>query len=778
MKNPLRRRYLRDLRSDLGKYLVIFLLLVLFIGEISGYLVASESMGLAYDESFEKYNIEDGHFTVEKKLTSRQKEAILKAGAEVYDLQYNDAEMTNGDRIRFFKIRDQVNLICLMEGQMPEDENEIAIDRMYADNNDLHVGDILTMENEDGSDGRSFTVSGLVALSDYSALFENNNDMMFDAKEFSVAVITESAFSEFDQDELTWQYAWKYTEPVTEDDEQDRSDEFVKKLSGIVSLTEYIPAYMNQAIIFTGDDIKSDNAMMKLFMYIVMVIIAFVFAVTTSNTITKEAMVIGTLRASGYTRGEIIRHYMFLPAAVTLIAALIGNILGYTVLKDVNANLYYGSYSLPTYVTVWSIRAFLETTLAPIVIMVVINWLILSRKLRISPLRFLRKDLRMNKNSRPIKLSYRLGFMARFRFRIFFQNIGNYAVLFAGILFANFLLLFGLMLPAVLDNYMSSIHDNMLSEYQYILTLPEGAVNEDKKVESLINMLKFEEGVKTDNVTAEEFSAWSLRTPADSGFKEEDIMLYGVKADSRYVQIDTSDNKVYASTAFATKWKLKEGDRVILKEPYGDERYECLISGIYSYDGALALFMGQDLLNEVFDLGKDTFTGYFSDTPLTDIDQKYIGRVIDLQALTKISRQLNISFGEMMEIVDIFAVVMYVILIYILGKVIIEKNAKSISMTKILGYTNREIAGLYVTVTSILVLVFLIISIPVDVILMEAAFGAIIRMEMAGWIPFDLDNMVFVRMLIYGVVTYAAVAVLEYIKVGRTPMDEALKDAE
>ncbi|MFR4712247.1 MAG: hypothetical protein ACLUAL_11515 [Blautia wexlerae] len=42
--------------------------------------------------------------------------------------------------------------------------------------------------------------------------------------------------------------------------------------------------------------------MMIILLYIVMVIMAFVFGITISNTIRKEAGVIGTLRASGYTR--------------------------------------------------------------------------------------------------------------------------------------------------------------------------------------------------------------------------------------------------------------------------------------------------------------------------------------------------------------------------------------------------------------------------------------------------------------------------------------------
>ena len=79
-------------------------------------------------------------------------------------------------------------------------------------------------------------------------------------------------------------------------------------------------------------------------LYIVIAILAFVFGITISNTISKEASVIGTLRASGYTKNELIRHYMAMPIIVTAISAVIGNILGYTVLKKVCAGMYYGSY--------------------------------------------------------------------------------------------------------------------------------------------------------------------------------------------------------------------------------------------------------------------------------------------------------------------------------------------------------------------------------------------------------------------------------------------------
>ena len=47
--------------------------------------------------------------------------------------------------------------------------------------------------------------------------------------------------------------------------------------------------------VLKGIDIEGDNTMITVFLYLVMVIIAFVIAITTGNTIAKEANVIGTL---------------------------------------------------------------------------------------------------------------------------------------------------------------------------------------------------------------------------------------------------------------------------------------------------------------------------------------------------------------------------------------------------------------------------------------------------------------------------------------------------
>ena len=80
MKNPLWKRLPRELKSDFGKYIVIFLFMTLTIGFVSGFLVADDSMLAAYDEGFEKYNIEHGNFTLSSKASESDLKKIEKNG--------------------------------------------------------------------------------------------------------------------------------------------------------------------------------------------------------------------------------------------------------------------------------------------------------------------------------------------------------------------------------------------------------------------------------------------------------------------------------------------------------------------------------------------------------------------------------------------------------------------------------------------------------------------------------------------------------------------------
>lgn len=760
MRNPLNKRFLRELKGELAKYIVIFVFMTAVIGLISGFLIADGSMYDTYNKSFEKYNIEDGNFELYSKAEESVIDKLEKENVTIYENFYKEENVVRHNNIkndedsqstlRFYVNREEVDKVDLMEGSLPEDIDEIAIDRMYAVNNDIKVQDTLTV----GS--RILKVTGLVALSDYSSLFSDNSDTMFDSLKFGVGVVSQKCFDAYDDTHIHYVYSWLY-DNKPEDDKEAKlmADDFVKTISANAILVNYIPQYINQAIHFTGDDIGSDRSMMIVLLYVLIVIMAFVFAVTTNNTIVKEANVIGTLRASGYTRGELLRHYILLPIIVTIFGALVGNILGYTVFKDIFVATYYGSYSLPTYHTLWNADAFLLTTVVPVIIMLVINIVIIGCRLKLSPLKFLRRDLSGKQKKKAMRLpAFR--FFNRFRLRIIIQNMPNYITLFIGILFANVLLLFGIMLGPMLTHYQNEITDKLIAKHQYVL-------------KALVDV---------DDNAAEKYCVKTLAT-IEGRLKSEDVLVYGVKDNSIYADINTAslkDNEVYITNGYADKFRIKKGDKITLKEKYDDNEYEFTVKDMYDYPSSFAIFMSDAAFKNVFDKSEDYYSGYFSDNIL-DIDEKYVATQITLDDLTKVSRQLDRSMGETFNLVKIFAVVLFAVLMFLLTKLIVEKNTTSISMVKILGYSNREISRLYVTSTTIVVVLSVALSIGLSVVIMNYLFRVFME-EMSGWISCYYAPHIFPVMFILNITVYVVISFFMMAKIKKIPMDEALKTVE
>ena len=182
--------------------------------------------------------------------------------------------------------------------------------------------------------------------------------------------------------------------------------------------------------------------------------------------------------------------------------------------------------------------------------------------------------------------------------------------------------------------------------------------------------------------------------------------------------------------------------------------------------------------NALFGYDEDMFAGYFSDSEITDIPELYIGQVIDYDALSKVSRQLIISMGGLMKVVVVFSAVVFLILIYVLTKLVIEKNAQPISMTKIVGYYNREISRLYIASTSVAVVVSLVAALPLVKVVLQWLYELICASKLRGWIPLYISPWIYFVVIIMGLVAYLVVSLFEMKQIRMIPMGEALKNVD
>ena len=820
--NPLIKRLPRELIHNTGKYLGIFLLMAGSIALVSGFLLAANSISVIMSTMREDYRIEDARFTCDYEATDEMLAAATDAadevgGATVYELYSVDGALEGVDggsapreaTVRAYRHRTEVDVAAYAEGREPTAADEVAVDRVFAVHNGIHVGGTVNLSDHE------LKVTGIMTLPDQQALFENNSDFTINAISFGVAEVTDEGLDALAADlPLSYTYAVTFNNRELSVAERTDVESDVMEALGDegARVSSFIDADSNQGIGYAAEDVEGDSVMWEVMMYMVIAIMAFVFVVLTSSTIEEESAIIGTLLASGWRSRELVAHYLAPPAIVGALGCTVGTALGMTLLESPMKDLYYNSYSLPPYHMSWSWHVFIVCTIVPFVLLVGITTFGLARKMGRTPLQFLRHDLGKNGTKRGVALPERLGFVQRFRVRVFLRNLGNFATLFAGIAFASMILLFGLAILPTMTHYSENLRYAMVAEHQYTLKMPVDLNGTDEQRESWeayeriasaksIDDLGLSEDEK-DELTravarigdddhavnlaensqaaidqAESYAVYQLEYYRGEGNGYESITVYGIREGSRYwTDLIMEPGEVVLGAGFADKYGLGEGDTATLWDKYNDDTYRLVASALYGTKSNLNVYMDLDTFNALFGNPAGYFNAYASNEEL-NLDSRWLASDLTPADMDKIGTQMTDSMGSMMYMLLGVAVFIFFIFVYLLTKAVIDHSARSISYMKVFGYRDREVSLLYVRSITLCVAASLVLSLPVIIGSLTAVYRAML-MSFSGNIEIYVPVDAMVKTVAIGMVTYAVVAALHLHSIRRVPMALALKVQE
>ena len=497
MGNPLNKRFPRELRNNIGKYLGLFSMMLIAVAFMGGYLLAANSMEAILSDMEETYRMEDGRFVCDFEADDEAIAAVERLGVAVYPDYYRQVPLdlgaagdgATGIQARMYANRDDINLAAYAEGRAPEAAGEIALDRVFMDNHGLAVGDTVSL------DGARYEIVGVCTLPDYQSLFENNTDFVQNAISFTIGQLTPEALASLDPESETYAYSFVFDDQSL--DLAQRTDIEEDMIEALVDndcvVSEFIDVEDNQGIGFAIQDITADRTVFTIMLLLLVVIMAFVFAVLTGATIESEGSVIGTLLASGWRKGELLRHYLVMPAFIGALASVLGLAIGVTLLSEPLRGLYYNSYSIPPYELHWDASIVLVTAVLPFALLMLITAAGLMRKLRFSPLQFLRHETTSHKRRANLPLPDSLGYASRFRLRVLLRNASHFVTLFFGIAFASLLLLFGTCLLPVIRNYAIELRKTVTAPYQYVLKTPlelEGTDDEREMYAAALRLIE------------------------------------------------------------------------------------------------------------------------------------------------------------------------------------------------------------------------------------------------------------------------------------------------
>lgn len=771
MQRILLKRTLRDLRTNLLRYLALLLLIALCMFIVIGFVGSAQSVIKTVNNHAEQNHLEDGQFGVFIPLSEQDIAEIESHGVTLEASFYLDFQMEDGSTLRLMKNREKINLIDMYNGEPASSQDQIVIERIYATAHGIQIGDTITVA------GKEFTVSGIATSPDYDYCLQNISDMSADGSVFGTAFVTAGAYealSASGQSLHTEEYRYSYllgnsisdTElkdiltsiKISPDDVQDVFFQEMKLQDGyfpyeMTNLIDFMTASDNPRIKAANDDVAINQSLGIFAGIIVIILITYVISVFVVHSIDRESSIIGALYALGVKRRQLMLHYTMLPVLLCLVGGAIGTAIGYS---QFGINLFVGEsftyYSTPKPEIAWNPLLLTYGVLVPPVIAYIVNTIIIRKRLSQTALSLLRKEQK-NQSGKELHLR-RFGYIRTFQIRQFLrEKRGSFAVL-AGMFVSMLVLMLGLTCYAVCDNIQTNTASDVQYEYMYLYKYPTETVPEDG-YEAYIEELK------------KETMGYDMKVTI-IGLTEENPFFPTIQSSRK--------NEISISTSVAQKYRLSVGDSFTLEDEVNETVYSFEVVEIVPYSAGLCAFMDIYSMRELWGQDEDYFNAVYSTHEL-EVDS---GRLYSVSSRTDAVKSAGIFMENMTQTMITLiaaAIVIFLVVLYQMMKVMIDRSAQNISLMKIFGYWNQEIRKLYLDGNFILIAVGAILVLPICKFLTDAVYPYLVA-NVAGGI--DLSWKLWMYFAVYAgiLVSYMLIQFALMHQIKKTSPAELLKDRE
>ena len=780
MQKVLRKRIWRDFKSNLPRYLALSLLIILAMYLVVSLVGAAETIIRGSENADSRQCVEDGDFSLFVPMKDEEMEDLEADGVTIEPQFYMDYEIDEDHTIRIFANRDEVNRIDLVKGTLAEKENELVVERQFAEKNDISAGDVITFG------GREFTVTGIGTTPDYDNVLKSLGDTGCDCLHFGTGFVAADVYDTLRAEEKSikseeYYYAYRLNGAMTDDELKDRlekleftsgdvedpffqeywdrtmgkkddlTDGIQELLDGAKELKE-LKAFEDGIIEYTDgtkeaedgsnelldgiqelkdetddmiDDIFSEDAQNLMTFVkagdnariqaasgdqelyrsvgtiagaILLILISYVLSVFVVHSIDQESAVIGALYALGVKRKNLMAHYVTLPTVITFVSGLIGTLLGYSSLGvPIQMQDCYNYYSLPDLDVIYMPYLFIYGIVVPPVISIIVNSLVIRKRLSKPVLTMIRNEQKVG-NGKDIKLG-NMSFMNLFKIRQMLRESRT-----------GFTVVFGMFVSLLLAMMSLEI-------YTYCANVNRDYVN-DTKYEYMYTY-KY----PTEEVPEGGYEAYAKTLKKKIYGYNFDITVMGLTENNPFFDVDLSDSssKVAISSSIAYKYGLDVGDTLTLKDDEADKIYALEIASVAQYAPSFLVFMPYDKALELFDEPEDYFNVVFSDHAL-DVET---GRLYATTTKTDVKKAAGI-FSDIMQgmILTIggVSVLIFIVVMYLMMKVMIDRSSFNIALIKIFGYRNKEVKKMYLDGNFYIITIGALISIPLTKWIMDVAY--------------------------------------------------------
>lgn len=196
MNKVLRKRLLRELKSNFARYVALVLLIVFGMYVIVSVVSSADTVIRRTDEHGEMNKVEDGQFGVFIPLTDEQEKQISDMGITLEKHFSIDIFAEDGSKLRVFRNRNDIDLVELDSGRYAENMNEAVAEKRYCEDHSLTVGDKLT------AGGIEYEIVGIGTTPDYDAPFDKFSDTAVSSVGFGLLFVSDEQYDYIKNDTL------------------------------------------------------------------------------------------------------------------------------------------------------------------------------------------------------------------------------------------------------------------------------------------------------------------------------------------------------------------------------------------------------------------------------------------------------------------------------------------------------------------------------------------------------------------------------------------------
>ena len=737
-------KMLRDIKKNLSQFITIFLMVMIGVMAYSGIESYMDGMKETADKFYLENNLQDlnvvgANFTKDDLENIKKIENIKDAERKLSITATTDNDKT---LLLNFIESNNISKFFVIEGEEFDSlKSGVWLDNFYAIENNIKVGDTILVKYN-GMEWHE-KVLALINVPDHLYDVRDESELYPDRKEFGFAYVSANEITEeyiksnvmkkmkiadkktFEtiipnfnyKDYIVFNSVMVDVEDISKiNDVKNEIENKIDNAKAIINIEDTLSYVTYQGEIDEGKTYVGVFSGLFLF-------IAMLSVITTMTRVVKSQRTqIGTLKALGFKDRKIIFHYIGYGFWISILASIIGLILGYYFIGSIFIGLEMAFFEIPNGHPVMEAKCYIVSILV-VLIVSLITYLTGRKILKENPAETLRNKLPNVKisslNITAKGIFRKLGFSSKWNLRDMVRNKMRTFMGIAGVVGCSMLIVCALgMLDSM--NFFVELQFETLYNFNYKLNIKENISETD--LEELYNKY----GKMTSQTLGIEIKDNDGNRESNNIFvtDAEDLVRF-VDRKNNLIEKPTNDG-VYVTFKLSETKGYKLGDEISW-HIYGDNTYyTSKIIGFNKDPQNQNLTMTRKYLES---LGLEYKPNVlYTNNDLSNI--KEISGIDTIQNIDSLKEGMTgmLSMMKTMLILIIgVAVLLGGIIIYNLGILSFTEKHYQFATLKVLGFRDKKIKNIFIKQNNWIAIVSIIMGLPLGYYLTDWLFKTAIE---------------------------------------------------